>query len=94
MDELQEQLELGRQAKEFKSYISMTPYFYKLLDRERMKYVGEIISLTPLQTDEFTMNKSALVALEELVNTINFDVSIGDEAEKRLNGEVESGGLL
>lgn len=92
--ELQDQLELGRQAKEFQSYININPYFYKLLEREKLRYVGEILSLNPKEKDDFSLNRMAIIALDDLENTFKGDISLGEMAEKRLSGEPEKGGLL
>lgn len=94
MDELQEQLELGRQAREFEMYINMTPYFNKLVERIKLKYAADILNLHPTQKDEFVMNRCGIITLDDLMNTIISDIYIGEQADNAMSGVKDDKGLL
>jgi hypothetical protein len=93
--DLQEQLEVGKQAEEFITYISERPYFNGFLERMVSEYGKEILKLRPLQTEDFTLLKAQMTLMEKFIDAIHGDIYLGQEAFKKLNGiQSEPGGLL
>ncbi len=90
-----EQLEIGRQAEEFKQYIEEHPYFNGLIDRMKLEYVRVLLDLNPDQTEEFTITKSEMRTLDQIPNAISGDIYMGQQAYEKLNGlSEEPKGLL
>lgn len=95
MDNLQEQLEIGKQAEDFKNYIDEHPYFNGLLERVRMEYARMIFDLDSTQKDEFTRYKQSMEAVGQILNSISGDIYLGQQAYEKLNGiSEEPKGLL
>jgi hypothetical protein len=89
MDELQEQLERGKQAEDFLKYTQQNGYFTNLLERVKLEYARNILSLSPVQTDEFTDYQCRRTGVDDVMNAVRGDIFLGGEALKRLNGETE-----
>jgi hypothetical protein len=86
--ELQDQLEIGKQAEDFLKYIHEHPYFEGLLDRIKLEYARRILELHPLD-DSFKTIKSSMDAMNEVMNAIRGDIYLGSEAFNKLNGTTE-----
>ncbi len=93
-NEAQEQIEIGRQAEEFRDYINEHPYFRELIDRIKVSIMQDIGKLSPAQTQDFTYLKTRLDAYGEIFNYIAGDIYLASEALKKESGEQEAGGLL
>jgi hypothetical protein len=93
--DLQEQLEVGRQAEEFLKYAAEHPYFQGLLDRMKIGLIYEIGMLAPSQTDEFRTLKTRYDFTDVIIETVKSDIFLGAEALKKLKGEKDTtGGIL
>lgn len=89
MDDLQEQLGIGNQAEEFLKYVSEHPYFEGMLERIRLEYGRQILSLLPEETAIFTALRTKMDAIDDVMNVARNDVLIGSDALKKLSGESE-----
>jgi hypothetical protein len=93
--DLQEQLEIGKQAEDFLRYLSEHPYLEGLLERMKLEYARQILDLNHDQTIAFSNLKSEMVGVDQVMNSIRGDVYLGSQALKKLNGESdEPKGLL
>jgi phosphoenolpyruvate carboxylase len=89
MDDLQQELEIGKQAEDFLRYTSEHPYFNGLLERIKLEMARVILDLNFSAKDEFSDMKSQMVGVDQIMNAIQGDIYIAREALKRLNGETE-----
>ena len=87
--DLQEQLEVGKQAEDFLKYLSEHPYFEGLLERVKLEYARRILDLQPASKDDFSLYRASMTAVDEIMNAIRGDIYLGSEAFKQLNGESE-----
>ncbi len=93
--DLQEQLEVGHQAEDFKQYIDEHPYFKGLLTRIELEMSRQILSLSPKDTDAFTEMKAEMNGVGQIMNAISGDIYMGQQAYEKLNGlSEEPKGLL
>jgi hypothetical protein len=91
---LQEDLEIGKRAEEFLQYVEMNPYFYSLLERMKLEMAQRILGLTPNDKDAFTIEKTRMEAMDEVMNAVRGDIYIASEALKKMDGKEEKGGIL
>ena len=91
MDELQEQLERGKQAEDFLKYTQDNPYFNGLLERVKLEYASKALGLSISQEtrDQYVILRGGMYAVDDITNAIQGDIYLGGEALKRLNGETE-----
>jgi hypothetical protein len=87
--DLQEQLEVGKQAEDFLRYTAEHPYFNGLLERMKVQLASLILNLPDEDIAKFSTYRNFMTALDEVRNTITGDIYLGAEALKRLNGETE-----
>lgn len=92
--DLQEQLEVGKQAEDFLRYIEENPYFKGLLERIKLEMARQILDLQPQNTERFSDLKIRMDAMDEILNAARGDIYLGSEALKKLDGVKEPGGLL
>ena len=94
MSDLQEQLEIGRQAGEFLKYLSEHPYFEGLLERVKLEHARLILDLPPEHKDLFAKYRHRMNAFADVLEFVRGDIYQAQEALKELNGEKDKGGLL
>ena len=94
--ELQDQIEIGRQAQNFLQYVTENTYFTELIERVKLTYATTILSLNAGQKDEFSAYRSKMEAVEDIINSVRGDIYVGQEADKRLNEPdlLKGGGIL
>lgn len=93
--DLAEQLQIGKDAEDFKRYIDEHPYFKGLLERIKLEYARQILELQPQNTQEFTVLRSELSSIDQVMNAISGDIYMGQQAYEKLNGlSEEPKGLL
>jgi hypothetical protein len=92
--ELQDQVEIGRQAEEFLRYTQEHPYFEGLLDRIKLEMTKQILMLTPQQTYTFAEIKSEMNGIDQIMNAVRGDIYIASEALKQIDGVIDRGGIL
>ena len=93
--DLQEQLEIGKQAEDFKRYIEEHPYFKGLLTRIELEMSRQILSLSPKDTDAFTEMRAEMNGVGQIMNAISGDIYLGQRAYEQINGiSEEPKGLL
>ena len=93
--DLQQQLETGKNAEDFKRYIDEHPYFRELLERVKLEYAKQILSADPLDSHVLMRGRISMIAIEELTNAISGDIYMGQQAYEKLNGlSEEPKGLL
>jgi hypothetical protein len=93
---LQEQLEQGKQAEDFLKYTQDNLYFKGLIERIKLQYATNILSLNSGQKDEFTSYRCKMEAVEDILNAVSGDIYLGAEAFKTLNEppDLMKGGIL
>ena len=91
---LQDQLEIGRQAEEFIRYLEDHPYFEGLIARIRLEYESRILELYYEQTDEFKKLMLERDAILGLMDIVKGDIQAGAMAFEELNGIKRPGGIL
>ena len=96
MDEtlLREQMETARQAEEFLNYVEEKPYMKGLLERMKLTLAQWLLVLPPENKDEFFAIKTKYDFIDEFLNSVRGDVSIGQSALKQLEGGEDQKGLL
>lgn len=94
MDDLQGQIEIGRQAEEFLKYTWDYPYFNNLLERITKEFERQILELSPSQKDAFSNLMTGKIAMTTFIETVRSDIYLASEALKQLEGVKEPGGLL
>jgi len=94
MDELREQLEVGKQAERFRDFMLREPYFANLLERMRVMELQSISDLHPNEKDLFSVHKARMDFIPEILNAIDGDIHAGAEALARINGVLKEGGIL
>jgi hypothetical protein len=87
--DLQEQLEIGKQAEDFLKYTHENLYFRGLLERIKLAYAQSILSLRTGQKDEFGILKSKMEAMDDIFNSVSGDIYLGAEALRALEGTTE-----
>jgi len=92
--ELQEQVDLGRQAEEFNRYVHEHPYFEGLLERIKLEFMQEMYGLDPSQKDEFSELMIKMHFIPDIMNAVYGDIYMASEALGKLNGVKEQGGIL
>ena len=92
--ELQDQIELGKEAERFLLYVEENPYFKGLVDRIKLTYAQQILSLNNLQKDEFADYRCRITGIEDIMNAISGDIALGQSAFDELNGNKPKGGIL
>lgn len=93
--DLAEQLQIGKDAEDFKRYVEEHPYFNGLLERIKLEYARQILDLQPQSTQEFTVLRSELSSIDQIPNAISGDIYMGQQAYEKLNGlSEEPKGLL
>jgi hypothetical protein len=89
MDELQEQLERGKQAEDFLKYTQEHPYFNGLLERVKLEYARSLLEADPFASEILLKRRVQMMAIDDVMEAIRGDIYLGGEALKRLNGETE-----
>lgn len=92
--DLQEYLEVGKQAEEFNRYINEHPYFLSLLDRIKLEYSKTILGLRPEEKDRFSLLTQSIIALDDIMNNVRGDIALGADAFSRMNSEPRIEGIL
>jgi hypothetical protein len=92
--ELHDQVEIGRQAEEFLRYTSEHPYFEGLLERVKLEYARRILELEPTDKDNFSLYRSAMSTIDEVMNAVRGDIYLASEALKQIDGVIDRGGIL
>ncbi len=92
--DLQEQLEIGKQAEEFNKYIEEHAYFKGLLERIKLQYAKEILGLRHDQRGEFAVLRCKAAGLEDVLNAVKGDIYLGTSALEEMEGKKPTGGLL
>lgn len=93
--DLAEQLQIGKDAEDFKRYIDEHPYFNGLIERMRLEYAKMLMELPPTATDEFTNYRQSMDAIAGIMNAVSGDIYMGQQAYEKLNGlSEEPKGLL
>jgi hypothetical protein len=87
--DLQQQLEIGKQAEDFLKYTTENLYFRELIERIKLTYAQAILSLNSGQKDEFSSYRSKMEAVEDILNAVSGDIYLGGEAFKELEGKPE-----
>ena len=87
--DLQEELEVGKQAEEFLRYTHENLYFRGLLERIKLAYAQSILALHTGQKDEFSILKSKMEAMDDIFNSVSGDIYLGAEALRALDGTPE-----
>lgn len=87
--DLQQQLEIGKQAEDFLKYTTENLYFRELIERIKLTYAQTILSLDKGQKDEFSSYRSKMEAVEDILNAVSGDIYLGGEAFKKLEGVPE-----
>ncbi len=95
-DNLRALIDLGQQAEECKRYLESNPYLYQVFERVKMGLFQTIMSLRPVQKDEFMILKGRLDALYEPLAVVDHDILAGQRAFEELEtGKPPSdGGIL
>ena len=91
MDDLQEQLEVGRQAEQFLRYIEENPYFNELLERIKLTYAQHILTLHPSEKDKFAVLAERKDAIDEVIEAVRGDIALASMALKQIEGEKPKG---
>ena len=90
-----DELEIGRQAEEFLTYINEKPYFNAMIDRIRLGLMTEMAGLRPSQSEEWKALSERFHFLPEIVNMARGDVYVASVALEAMKGEKKSvGGIL
>lgn len=93
--DLQEQLEVGHQAEDFKKYVQEHTYFEKLLTRISLNLSGQILALAPNQKDAFVELRAQIDGINLIENAVRNDIYMGQVAYEKLHGlSEEPKGLL
>ena len=93
--DLQEQLEVGKQAEDFLKYTQEHPYFEGLLERIRLEHARLILDLAPDHHELFAKYRHRMNMIADIMEFVRGDVFLGAEAFKQINGLVdEDKGLL
>jgi hypothetical protein len=94
--DLQQQLEIGKQAEDFLKYTTENLYFRELIERIKLTYAQAILSLNSGQKDEFSSYRSKMEAVEDILNAVSGDIYLGAEAFKQINepADLMKGGIL
>jgi len=93
--DLQEQLEIGKQAEDFLKYTQEHPYFEGLLERVKLELARTILELDPDKTESFTYCRNRMIGVDDVMDAVRGDIFLGTEAFKQLNGVIdENKGML
>lgn len=76
----------GTDAEEFKRYLEERPYFTSVVAVAKQMIWNNIASLRPDETIKFTVLKSQLTGVEELMSLIEMDIEAGQKALARMQG--------
>jgi hypothetical protein len=89
--DLQEQLEVGKQAEDFLRYLSEHPYFEGLLERVKLELSKLILnlSISPETRDQYLVLRGRLFGVDDALEAVRGDVYLAAEAFKQLNGIVD-----
>ena len=75
-----DEMEIGRQAEEFLTYINEKPYFNEMIDRIRLGLMTDMASLRPSQYEEWKTLSERFHFLPEIVNMARGDVYVASVA--------------
>ena len=92
--ELQDQIDIGRQAEEFLRYLSDHPYFDGLLERVKLEYAQRILTLTPIQENvekAFLVTLASMRAMDNVMNAVRGDIYLASESLRQIDGVTEKG---
>jgi hypothetical protein len=89
VDDLQQELERGKQAEDFLKYTQEHPYFNGLIERVGLQYAQSILSLDPNEPDVFVRLRCRMQGAAEVIDAIHGDIYLGAEAFKKLTGVTE-----
>lgn len=93
-DELQQLVEIGRQAEQFLGYLKENPYFGQLLERIRMELMQQMYGLTTNDKDIFVILKAQMEILPEILGAVSGDILMAQDAWRKLEGEEEKSPIL
>ena len=87
--DLAEQLQIGKDAEDFKRYIEEHPYFNGLVERVKLELAKTILELDPDKTESFTYVRSRMIGVDDILNAVSGDIYMGQQAYEKLNGLLE-----
>ncbi len=93
-DELQQLVEIGRQAEQFLEYLKENPYFRQLLERIKMELMQQMYGLTTNDKDIFVILKAQMEIIPEILDAVSGDILMAQDALKKLEGEEEKSPIL
>ena len=93
-DELQQLVEIGRQAEQFLEYLKENPYFRQLLERITMELMQQMYGLTTNDKDIFVILKAQMEIIPEILDAVSGDILMAQDALKKLEGEEEKSPIL
>ena len=90
-----DEMEVGRQAEEFLTYINEKPYFNEMIDRIRLGLMTDMAALRPSQSEEWKSLSERFHFLPEIVNMARGDVYVASVAlEAMSSGKTRTEGIL
>ena len=93
-DELQQLVEIGRQAEQFLEHLKENPYFRQLLERIKMELMQQMYGLTTNDKDIFVILKAQMEIIPEILDAVSGDILMAQDALKKLEGEEEKSPIL
>lgn len=90
--DLQDQVDIGKRAEDFLRYLDDNPYFYDLINRVKLQYSANILSLNSSEKDKFAINIERMdVWSNEIIDAVRGDIQVAIHALKIMEGEPEKG---
>jgi hypothetical protein len=87
----QQLINRGSDAEQFKRYLEDNPYFNSVVEEARRIITESIMSLKPDEQMKFTVLKSMLTSIDDLLNLIEIDVYAGQKALAKLQAGGDEG---
>ena len=82
------------EAQEFKLYLRDNQYFPNLVNEFDTALQNQILGLIPSEDEQFTLLQSKRIAIRELLDLIEIDINVGNEASRELEGRPITGGIV
>lgn len=84
----------GMEAQEFKTYLRDNKYFPTLVNEVDGSLTEQILGLSPDNKDLFMLLQSKRLAIRMILEAVDTDINLGNEATRELEGRPIEGGIL
>lgn len=82
------------EAQEFKTYLRDNKYFPNLINELDGSLVEQILGLSPADKESFILLQSKRLSIRMILDAVDTDINLGNEATRELEGRPIEGGIL